>query len=277
MYSCRVEAKDRVFGASIEDLFVKQHLHRQVLDDGTTDISSEERFCEIETETGPIFKSVLDEIRTLNQGPRLSTAERDALIQCVASLITRDPYLFGKFADDRDFENHVRKTVISYARSDAEREFNLRPEQIKRRMHNARAAALPSRPDLTVSKLQEYGLVFYRLKERMPPLIVGNQMWVFGTESPLQHSFLPVAHDVVMGFYGEPSMIKCVPVSNWFWVQTVNTAIARQCFQIAGRNEADIRSLGKHLTDTPRWLQSATPRSKTNQRSNDAALIEPAS
>jgi len=250
IYSCRADNKDCVFGCGVQDIFTMNHVHTKFLDDGSRNDDAEDEFFEEKTAPN-LFEKILKCMRR-KVAPSLTKSEQVALVECVARLVTRDPNLFGAIAADREFDDKVRETIELFAASDAEKAHYLQPSEFERLKHNARADALPVKPELLIANLSQFGLVFQILKEHVPPLVVGNQIWVVDRRSSNAMSWLPIAYDAIIAFWGEPGEIEFSEVGHSAWVRAANTAIARQCFQIAGRSREDIRALAKHLTFKPR-------------------------
>lgn len=264
MYSCRAENKDHTFGSRVEELFTMNHLHTKILVDGSKNLESENAF--LEEKIGPaLFEKILNDVRHKRRRLQLNTSEQATLIECIARLATRDPDLFGKIAEDCDFDDKLRETIQLYAASEAEKSHLLQPKEFERLKHDIRADALPSRPEFLIENLSKFGLVFQKLKESVPPLVIGNQFWVVDRQRSNSMPWVPIAHDVILGFWGKPGSIEFSEMGHSAKVRAANTAITRQCRQIAGRCEADIGALAKHLTTTPRGLAQVPERRASRQ------------
>lgn len=264
MYSCRAENKEDIFGSRVEDLFTMNHVHTKTLADGSKNFEAEDAF--VEEKIGPaLFEKILHDMRERRSRPHLNANEQATLIECIARLVTRDPDHFGKIAEDRDFEGKLRETIQLYARSEAEKAHFLEPKEFERIKHYCRADALPMKPELLIENLSQFGLVFQKLKENVPPLIVGNQFWVVDSHRSNSMPWVPIAHDAIIAFRGKPGSIEFCETGHSAKVRSANAAIARQCRQIAGRSEADIRALAKHLTTAPRGLAQVIERREVRQ------------
>jgi hypothetical protein len=57
-------------------------------------------------------------------------------------------------------------------------------------------------------------------------------------------SFMPVAHDVAIGFYSKPRTVRVEQMTRQ-QIRAMNEAMTRQSVMIAGRSEALVRSLSR--------------------------------
>jgi Protein of unknown function (DUF4238) len=248
-----------VRSTATQNLFLEDNLYTIVGDDGEHNATLEQGFARMESTGAHLIGQLLTTIRS-GAVPRLNeeaweffhhfhyhSGKRSAAWH--RRFVSRDEVM--AVANDLAKEPHW---------TDADRAWLNDQPDLDRVMNNARIAAQATPPpEELLAAMRQRGMAVYTAPPRCS-YVLGDHPTAMarigGADSGKMGrllSFMPVAHDVAVGFYAKPRTVRVEQMTRQ-QIRLMNEAMTRQSMMIAGRSHALVRSLSRVGYATPDYF-----------------------
>ena len=255
----------KVWKKKPKDVFKIRDLYTNFSVDSETDDSShksyeyENALGKIETETAPILKDIIEQVRR-KKIYQLSSNENIVFKRFMFSIVRRTPESQRRLVQTKDFEDIFREVAKECATKQGHSLPNKETldkklqtvREVKHAEHNVDAKYAagddPRMQETEKSFCDETGLAFFRIGTPKRSFVIGSHgISILKIANDAEQGCLPISHDVCVMTTPYPDETALYPLDNgnelaWF-IKKLNESTATCSRQVAGRSESLIKSL----------------------------------
>lgn len=241
------------------NLFVEDHLYTLVDENGERDHSIEYWFARFESLVAPFIQEFLTIIRD-GMTPVMNRTHLDLWHTYVYHAQKRTVAWHQRFLTPKDLLAVIKVTASEQQWRERIQRWEKDPKNSLREMNNARIASqVTPMPDEMLEEFRSLGFSIYVAPPKTS-FILGDDMSgdamissPGGLERPRKIQFMPIAHDVAVGYCNAPGVhLERLTAMD---VRRMNEAMAKQSYLIAGRSETQIAFLSRVPYAPPNLLQ----------------------
>ena len=248
-----------VRSTATQNLFLEDNLYTIIGDDGERNATLEQGFARMESTGARLIGQLLATIR-LGTLPRLNEEAWEFFHHFHYYAGKRSAAWHRRFVSRDEVLTVVNEIAGEPNWTDADRAWLNDQPDLDRVMNNARIAAQAAPPPQELlAMMRESGMAIYIAPPRASFVLGDHPMAMARVERAdsgamgQRVSFMPVAHDVAIGFYARARTVHVEQMTRQ-QIRAMNEAMTRQSMMIAGRSDALVRSLSRVGYVTPEYF-----------------------